>query len=139
MFVSAVLITGGSGSSSTTLRSAEIYNPLTNTGCNSLPQQLPEDRYFHTQDGDLACGGLVSLTTCVKWNPASGTWTQSHTLRQERSGHVSWATASGVYLIGGYYSERTSEKVKDDGSVEVGFGLKYVTRLHSAIYHQFSI
>ncbi len=53
---------------------------------------------------------------------------------------MSWATASGVYLIGGSYSLRTSEKVKVDGSVEDGFGLKYATRytLHfiknSAIY-----
>ena len=39
---------------------------------------------------------------------------------------MSWATASGVYLIGGggsYVS--TSEKWKVDGSVEDGFGLQY--------------
>ena len=128
MFVSAVLITGGSGSSSTTLRSAEIYNPLTKTSC-SLPQ-LPENRYGHTQDGELACGGGADPgTTCVKWSPVSGTWTKSHTLRQKRLSHVSWATSSGVYLIGGFYSTRTSEKVKLDGSVVYGgFGLKYDTK-----------
>ena len=134
MFVSAVLITGGSGKE--IMRTSEIYNPLTNTSC-SLPK-LPQGRYFHTQDGDLTCGGGYESTkgTCVKWSPASGTWTRSHNLRQRRYEHKSWATASGVYLIGGYGSgvRRTSEKVKDDGSVEEGFSLKYDTRLHSAIF-----
>ena len=127
LFVSAVLITGSASSSNR--RTAEIYNPLTKASC-SLPQ-LPDDRYWHTQEGDLACGGEGSQssgTTCVKWSPVSGTWTKSHTLRQARNGHVSWASASGVYLIGGYLSLRTSEKVKMDGSVENGFGLKYDTR-----------
>ena len=77
-------------------------------------------------------GGL-SMTTCIKWSPASGTWTQSHTLRQSRSGHVSWSTSSGVYLMGGWGSLRTSEKVKIDGSVEEGFVLKYDTRFIKSI------
>ena len=35
-----------------------------------------------------------------------------------------------VYLIGGGgdLSSKTSEKLKEDGSIEEGFGLKYVTR-----------
>ena len=41
---------------------------------------------------------------------------------------MSWATASGVYLMGGTYSQWTSELVKEDGSVEKGFLLKYETR-----------
>ena len=44
-----------------------------------------------------------------------------------REDHVSWATASGLYLIGGYYRGWTSELVKEDGSVEEGFKLKYET------------
>ena len=131
LIVSAVLITG-SGSSPYG-RTAEIYNPLTKTSC-SLPQ-LPEMRYQHTQDGELACGGPITImegvlsnSTCIKWSPVSGTWTKSHTLIRKRHGHVSWATTSGVYLIGSHYSARTSEKVKVDGSVEGTFGLKYHTR-----------
>ena len=91
---------------------------------NFLPFQ---STLLHTQNGDLACGGLGSTYTvksCVKWSPSSGTWTQSHTLRQARASHVSWATTSGVYLIGGFYSQ-TSEKVKLDGTVEDGFTLKH--------------
>ena len=109
------------------VRSAEIFNPVTKTSC-SLPQ-LPEARYYNSQDGGLVCGGWsnATLTTCVKWSPTSGTWTKSHTLKQNRSFHVSWATASGVYLIGGKYSQRTSEKIKMDGSVEEDFSLKYNT------------
>ena len=113
------------------LRSAEIFNPVTKTSC-SLPK-LPETRNYHSEDGGVACGGhnsIATMTSCVKWSPASGSWTKSHTLRQKRSAHDSWVTASGVYLIGGSFSKRTSEKVKLDGSVEEGFSLKYDTRLH---------
>jgi len=46
---------------------------------------------------------------------------------------VSWATTSGVYLIGGEESVRTSEKVKLDGSVEEGFSLKYDTEFACSI------
>ena len=116
------LITGGYNGAS--MKSAEIFNPVTKTSC-SLPQ-LPEARNHHTQNGDLACGGQLSQTTCVTWSPASGTWTHSHTLRKGEYGRVSWATDSGVYLIGGSAGAKT-QKVKLDGSVEEGFVLKYRT------------
>ena len=127
MVISAILITGGLRDAQR-LTSAEIYNPGTKTSC-SLPQ-LPAVRYDHSQEGGLTCGGggIAERTTCVKWSPASGTWVQSHTLRQRRYGHVSWATDSGVYLIGGVDSLKTSEKVKVDGSVVESFSLKYYTR-----------
>ena len=131
--VLVVLITGGFIDGST-LKSTEIFNPVTKTSC-SLPQ-LPQERYEHSQDEGLVCGGNTDAvkTSCVKWSPASGTWTQSHTLREKRAAHVSWATASGVYLIGGHNprSLKRSEKVNLDGSVEEAFSLKYDTRLHSA-------
>ena len=129
-FFHAVLITGGYIlNNGARYRSAEIYNPITRTSC-SLPQ-LPEGRRGHSQDGGLLCGGgntAALQNICGKWSPASGTWTQSHTLRQKREDHVAWATTSGVYLIGGQYSPRTSEKVKLDGSVEEGFGLRNDTK-----------
>ena len=118
-----VLITGGSDR-----KSAEIYNPATNpTGC-SLPQ-LPEIRAEHSQDGGLTCGGNdpSARNTCVKWNPASGAWDQTpFTLKESRVHHVSWATPTGVYLMGGEYSPKTSEKVTADSSV-LNFTLKYDT------------
>ena len=36
-------------------------------------------------------------------------------------------TAEGVFLIGGLHSGNTSELIKEDGSVEEGFALKYKT------------
>ena len=110
------------------MKSVEIYLPSCNTSC-SLPD-LPEGRHYHTQDGPWACGGggrySSSSTTCDQWS--EGSWTRSHSLREGREDHVSWATASGLYLIGGYYRKVTSELVKEDGSVEEGFKLKYETR-----------
>ena len=119
----AVLITGGYTKEGW-LKSAEIYIPESNSGC-SLPE-LPSKSSSHTQDGNLACGGaLDSSKKCIKWT--DGSWTQSHSLRVPRYGHVSWATASGVHLIGGWPSPKTSELVKEDGSVEEGFKLQYQT------------
>ena len=129
--IPSVLISGGVINGAI-IKSVEIYNPVTNTIC-SLPE-LPDARNEHTQDGELACGGdgdsSNTLTTCVKWSSESGSWTQSHTLRQRRIWHVSWATEDGVYLMGGMdsSSEFTTELVKEDGSVEDGFSLKYSTR-----------
>ena len=132
MYFSVVLITGGDLGYKVT-QSAELFLPSSNTTC-SLPQ-LSKARRYHTQDGGLACGGDNldgdgdSVTrSCDKWS--AGTWTQtSHTLRKGRSVHVSWPTAEGVYLIGGVFSGSgtTSELVKEDGSVEEGFALKYST------------
>ena len=130
---SVVLLTGGfrvKGHSGFHVKSTSIYNPVTKKIC-SLPK-LPEGRWEHSQDGGLACGGTNTnslQTTCVKWSSGTGTWNHSHTLKERRVGHVSWATASGVYLIGGDISSGSSEKVNLDGSVEEGFSLKYETRL----------
>ena len=78
----------------------------------------------------MACGGgqdSKTEKTCDEWS--EGNWTrQSLSLIEKREDHVSWATASGVYLMGGYYSGYTSELVKEDGSVEEGFKLKYNTK-----------
>ena len=116
-----ILITGGYFSE----RTAEIYLPSDNSSC-SLPE-LPDVRAQHTQDGPWACGGRSDLTfySCVKWN--KGSWTRSRSLRERRYNHVSWATASGLYLMGGAYSERTSVLVTKDGSVKNGFKLQYQT------------
>ena len=61
----------------------------------------------------------------MKW--ACGKWIQSHNLTEVRGTGVSWATPSGVYLMGGYSfgSGNTSTLVKEDGSVVEGFDLKY--------------
>ena len=125
-----VLISGGTDGREH-LQSVEIYNPASNTTCslNNLPVALLR----HSQDGGLACGGYRRGNierSCVKWSSDSGNWTQSHTLLQSRAHHVSWVTKYGVYLIGGSQNgnKKTTELVKEDGSVEDGFSLKYSTR-----------
>ena len=137
-----ILITGGDGGNQASMLTAEIYNPATNSSCR-LPQ-LPERKYHHTQDGDLMCGGGFatdgSMSNCRKWNPDSGTWTQSHTMNAftgKRFGHVSWLTKSGIYLIGGGYFKKTSELIKQDGTVEQGFALKYDTMYYNFLMTKF--
>ena len=125
----AVLITGGTYNR----RSAEVFLPATGHSCR-LPD-LPDNRWGHTQDGGLTCGGFDygspadQRTSCLKWSPDSGTWTLSHNLTEERDNHVSWTPdpSLGTYLIGGISNPRTSELIKPDGSVEQGFSLKYNT------------
>ena len=124
---SAFLITGG-WAGLRKLWSVEMFLPSANKSC-TLPG-LPEERFSHTQDGTWACGGDGYGDSCSQWS--NGSWTRSYNLGRERrdlgrAGHVSWATASGVYLMGGQYSKETSELVKEDGSVEEGFKLRYKT------------
>ena len=131
-----ILITGGYNGAP--MKSAEIFDPVKKTSC-SLPK-LPEPRNQHTQDGDLACGGgdgASTTITCVKWSPLEGTWTKSHNGGFSRYGHLSWATDSGVHLIGGV-SFLSSKKVMLDGSVEDSFVLKYSTRFYSVHFIKIS-
>jgi len=144
----AILITGGHGGDrahSDDLRSAEIFHPSDNKGC-SLPE-LTEGRRSHTQDGGMACGGdtltLHGSETCEQWS--QGSWTRSHSISEWivhddfddewRLRHVSWDTASGVYLMGGGFDGtlKTSVLVKENGSVEEGFPLEYDTDAACAI------
>ena len=127
-YLLGVLITGGDNYLTTAYVTAEIYLPDSNTSC-TLPD-IPNGRTEHSQDGDLGCGGYNKigehLQNCFKLS--NGVWTQTHNLRMKRPGdHVTWDTASGLYLMGGWISEKTSELVKKDGSVEEGFNLKYET------------
>ena len=130
LYFSAVLITAGSAAGVGNYhQSAEMFLPSSNTTC-ALPD-LPEARGYHSQAGGLACGGGYwtpddAPNSCDRWT--AGTWIRtSHTLRKKRGYHESWFTADGVYLIGGIYSGsgRTSELIKEDGSVEEGFRQKY--------------
>ena len=89
----------------------------------------------------MACGGYTLTRhggeTCEQWS--QGSWTRSHSISEWivpddfddewRFGHVSWATASGVYLMGGGFDGtlKTSVLVKKNGSVEEGFPLEYDT------------
>ena len=128
----AVLITGG-WRDNKGLQSAEIFNIDTNQSI-FLPK-LSQSKFYHTQEDNYACGGYETdisnseTDTCQKWDNDTETWTQSHMLTDSRYGHVSWSTSFGVYLMGGAISgnEKTSEVMKNDGTVEKGFDLRYDT------------
>ena len=90
---------------------------------------------FHQcfQNGKYKCGGAhggktETSKTCFQWNTKPGTWTKSHSLRHPRYGHVTWVAESGLYLMGGSNSPRTTEIINDGGSVMDGFPLKYDTK-----------
>ena len=120
-----VLITGGD--SYTAWNTAELYLPSVGATC-SLPS-LPDYRVEHTVSEDgLLCGGHYTQDSCLQWSPDSGTWEEALTLDVSRWAHVSWTPTSGnngTYLMGGYPSYQTTTLIKNDGSQEPGFPLKY--------------
>ena len=119
-----MLITGGYDSD--VKYTAELYLPSSGLSC-SLPR-LPDERYRHTVDSSgLICGGYDTEDTCIQWSPATGTWEELLSLDVWRYDHVSWTPGTGVgtYLIGGFYSERTTTLLTPEGTQEPGFPLKY--------------
>ena len=116
-----ILITGGYDLYG--LSSVEV---LTSDGSN-LPcavPPLPTSRYWHTQDGLVACGGYNGMgdtatrKSCTTLTAAG--WTTSHQLQTERGWHVSWSSAAGLMLMGGV----------DTGSVNTA-DLLPITRFHN--------
>ena len=45
-----------------------------------------------------------------------------------RNGHSSWASPSGLMLLGGWASPKTSERIQGDGTSVSGFNLEYDLR-----------
>ena len=87
-------------------------------------------RSAHTLDTFLICGGEASQawSSCEQFSPATGTWAlTNHTLQEKRETHVSWSVEEGTLLMGGAFSDTTSEIVKHDGTTETSFDMKYVT------------
>ena len=100
----------------------------------TLPD-IPAERWGHTQNGLLICGGSsVTRENCMTLT--DGQWTQSHTLLYDRYYHTSWALGDGrVVLMGGYYSETTTEIISPDSATSTeGFTLKYETRYNYIYY-----
>ena len=123
-----VLLTGSNDQNAG--KTAEIYNPSNRTSCN-LPN-LPDIRYFHTQDGNLLCGSnwdKGTQTSCLTWYPDEGKWHKSHTLPGVKSKHVSFTPSNGIgtYLLGGKRSAMATVLVKPDGTVSGEFQLKHST------------
>ena len=126
--MSAVLITGGSDYSK---QSAEVYHPDRDSAC--LLPDLPDERWIHTQDGSLLCGGYGASRSCLRWNPMSGSWdlvTEAEALTGQRFGHSSWTPADGsvTYLIGDSHldweSGYTSEIIDMNNNIIRSFPLR---------------
>merc|ERR1712107_941151 len=87
----------------------------------------PDDRFFHTQNGPLLCGGGSSddtKTTCLLFS--DGQWIVRHHLKYNRYHHTSWeAPDNRVMLIGGSDSSTTTEILTDDGGSSEHFSLKH--------------
>ena len=97
-----------------------------------------------TQDGLLACGGYnpqdnIALLTCEQFRPATASWDYTaFALANQRAYHGSWGVEEGTILLGGAYSEATSEIVRsDDGFTEFMFDLKYETQY--VVHHNFQV
>ena len=89
-----------------------------------LKSFLPVSR--HTTNGLLTCGGTDNEYFC--WRYINGFWEKMHELKHPRLYHSSWDSPKGVILIGGKWSENTSEIVTFSTNATDGFPLKHPTR-----------
>ena len=118
--IAAIIVTGGTHGS----KSAELLHGNGSYWC-SLPD-LPEVRYGHTQTGLEACGSFraaTTKTTCVRLS--GGSWSPSHQLVEKRRNHCSWSSPSGILMMGGSDSIKTTELLDDTtGDSLMSFPLK---------------
>ena len=123
----AILITGGTGEVGGYF-SSEVFLPSTSTSC-LMSTELEVERWYHTLDGLLLCGGVWgdAETSCEKFSLTTGKWAfTNHTLQEERGRHMSWEVEEGTILMGGSSRDpATSEIVKHDGTTERSFDMKY--------------
>ena len=121
------MVSGGIGSGGNAYNSVEILHANGTSYC-TLPD-LPDIRYWHTQDGLRACGGDANGThdNCVSLT--DGQWKQSRILLHDRREHTSWALGDGgVVLMGGIDSGNTTEIISPGSfTTTEGFTLKYNT------------
>ena len=75
------------------------------------------------------CGGQDTLRSCQMWNADTGAWDLvTESLTEDRDNHTSWTPAGGsvTYLMGGYWSQTTSDILQHDNSkFSVSFPMKH--------------
>jgi len=109
----------------------EVFVPSTGQQC-SLPF-LRDVSKGHTMEGTVVCGGGDgdTQTSCVNLTD-DGTWERTATLLNRRTGHSSWASPSGIILLGGYNNSLSTEKIQN-GKSSNSFDLKDPTAYACAI------
>jgi len=125
-----LLIVGGG--SEENQKTVELWAPdgpnswLRGVHC-SLPSTLLERGQYHTQHGNLVCGGFDgwSPTTCEKFE--NGEWEVSHELDSRREGHVMWNSSKGVVLFGGRPDYYSSVLLLDEGKTQKLFDIEYTS------------
>ena len=129
----AIIITGGKtryGSKDETI--VQLLNENGTYVCN-LPK-LPENRFGHTQNGLVLCGGgnySYSIATCLRFE--NGSWIESYNLNAPRYLQSSWTSPLGVMLLGGKFidenfnSSATSELLNEDEQSVPSFDMHYRT------------
>merc|ERR1712066_235474 len=128
----ALIISGGLPRDSVG-NSVEVYIPSTGQHCQ-LPDLPGDPRYWHTMEEMTVCGGYYytnAYTSCLTL--IDGTWQTTTTLLEDRYYHSSWASPSGVILLGGWSSPGTSERIQEDGTSVSGFPLEYSLAVACAI------
>ena len=104
--------------------SVEVFVPSTGHHC-----LLPDTQWQHRQhsmEKNVICGGHhPAWKYCLTLT--NGTWEFTTTLLEQRFRHSSWASPSGMILLGGLFSRRTTEKIGEDGTSSYSFELKYNT------------
>ena len=105
---SGIILTGGQYDEITT----ELFIPQPCPGGIQhclLPDFAKVQRYRHTQDGFMACGGSGHQRDCITLDPGTGIWQTSYTWEDPgRYGHVSWVSPYGQtpvimgVLMGGF-------------------------------------
>ena len=118
------------------LSSSELYIPEENTSCSLSEMTL--SRAYHTQNNLISCGGQSTYSlagaptsiVCEFYSPLLGWIQEPFNLKVARSGHTSWTLNNGsVLLMGGNFSDTTTELVKLGQGTQPGFDLEYPSKL----------
>ena len=106
----------------------EIFNPVTRRACTV--GNLKKARSKGTMCNNMVCGGSGEPETeksCEKFDGISSFTSLPLRLVRDRYDHLCWGLKSGdVLLLGGWNSEKTTERVSADGSSsKLDFKLPY--------------
>ena len=122
-FFTVIMITGGSPARDV----GNLVELLSSNGTHICElQSLPDNRYAHSQNGLVACGGGNTVDSCLIF--ADGSWKKhGTTLLNRRWHHSSWIRGNEVMLIGGGFSPNTTETISFNGVHQAAFYLEHRT------------